>query len=308
LVHTLQDLFDNPSIADMRLQRIEQIEHLLDVDQRHPDPTCRPDIATPLRYAVLHHVLEEAETTARANDSTALADIRRSGTSRHAHLATETPIGPSVIIKPPQMAYRRSTFSETPYFVLTSDTAPADTVAQAVVRQAISSATAEGFGHLLSSSASIICLMTERSLAETFNSWTITRLPGTVYTDYSQHHVVVARDVLHEAGHNWLNDAMTAAGVTLPTHQTFYSPWKRTARPAFGFLHACWAFPLTMIYVASAISSADPTAAPFLTAYLDQQRSLLAETAQDHSAALRLVTDMSLACRLETVYHQARRL
>lgn len=46
----------------------------------------------------------------------------------------------------------------------------------------------------------------------------------------------------------------------------------------------------------------------FLTAYLDQQRDLLAATTDDHPHALALITEPELRQRLHAVYAEAHRL
>ncbi|MFJ8982748.1 hypothetical protein [Streptomyces sp. NPDC102282] len=86
-----------------------------------------------------------------------------------------------------------------------------------------------GFAEPLANYAVVTCLLRYKPLGDTLVSWTITHLPGTVFSDYTNEPAVFARDLIHEAGHNWLY------------------PWRKTKRPAFGFLHACWSFedPLT---------------------------------------------------------------
>ncbi|MFB7415017.1 HEXXH motif-containing putative peptide modification protein [Streptomyces sp. NPDC056121] len=93
------------------------------------------------------------------------------------------------------------------------------------------SATEHGFGTLLTLHASVICLFNRRRLDETLHGWARTRLPRTVFTDYTAHPEVLARDLIHEAAHNWLNDALAAYDVSLPADATFFSPWRGTPRP-----------------------------------------------------------------------------
>ncbi|MFG3037176.1 aKG-HExxH-type peptide beta-hydroxylase [Streptomyces sp. NPDC048330] len=133
----------------------------------------------------------------------------------------------------------------------------------------------------------------------------ITRLPGTIYTDHVDDPVVLARDQVHEAGHNWLNDALISTGCKLSEKETFHSPWRNSQRPVFGFLHACWAFPLTMIYTARVLDQTEGAVHRFLARYLDQQRRLLATTTTDHPTALALIPHSGLRRRLRTVYSAA---
>ncbi|MFD5030020.1 HEXXH motif-containing putative peptide modification protein [Streptomyces sp. NPDC058405] len=129
--------------------------------------------------------------------------------------------------------------------------------------------------------------------------------PGGARGDYTDEPAVFARDLIHEASHNWLNDALTATNCELSEEAVFYSPWRQTKRPAFGFLHACWAFPLTMIYTARVLPQTSGAVHHFLTAYLDQQRVLLAATTDDHPQALALIADPELRQRLHAVHTEA---
>jgi len=154
----------------------------------------------------------------------------------------------------------------------------------------------------------VVCLLRHGKLGDTLNSWSISRLPGTVFCDHVGDPVVLARDLIHEGGHNWLNDALAATGSSISDSEQFFSPWKRTMRPAFGFLHACWAFPLTMIFAARAAGQAVGDVRRFLASYLGQQRGLLADTADSHCRALCLVADPGIRQRLAAVYRAASAL
>ncbi|WP_435053436.1 hypothetical protein [Kitasatospora phosalacinea] len=104
-----------------------------------------------------------------------------------------------------------------------------------------------GFGDLLDEHAPIICLLERREMRDTLFSWSITRLPGTVFTDHVDSPEVLARDLIHEAGHHWFTDAPNAASVSFSENPSLYSQWRNIILHAFGFLHACWAFSLTAI-------------------------------------------------------------
>jgi HEXXH motif-containing protein len=161
------------------------------------------------------------------------------------------------------------------------------------------------FGTLLVGHAAIVCLLRCKKLGATLDSWTISRLPGTIFTDHTGEAAILARDLIHEAGHNWLNDALAALEIKLDPEKSFFSPWKHTNRPAFGFLHACWAFPLTMIFAASVLDRLTERVREYLSVYLRQQVEALASTAEDHARALALIPDTDLRDRLQTVYRAA---
>ncbi|MCX2971677.1 MULTISPECIES: aKG-HExxH-type peptide beta-hydroxylase [Streptomyces] len=220
-----------------------------------------------LDYAVAHHLLEGAEHAARARDADRLDWYRRTTVGDLTHLSAD----PHIVLNPRSAEMLRSEISETAYYLVGPDSSPAPPEAHGLVRAATASATEHGFGTLLTQHAPVICLLNRRQLDETLHSWALTRLPGTVFTDYTAHPEVLARDLIHEAAHNWLNGALAAHNVSLPADVTFFSPWRGTRRSVFGFLHACWAFSLTVLYVREARRSATGAAVPFLDTHLRQQ-------------------------------------
>lgn len=60
-----------------------------------------------------------------------------------------------------------------------------------------------------------------------------------------------------------------------------------------------------MIYAARVLPETSGDLYRFLTAYLDQQRGLLATTAADHDRALALINDPALRERLRSVHREA---
>ena len=239
-----------------------------------------------LDYAVAHHLLEGAEHAARARDPDRLDWYRRTTVRDLTHLSA----GPHIVLNPRTTDMLSSEISETAYYLVGPDNSLAPPEALGLVRAATASATEHGFGTLLTQHAPVICLLNRRRLDETLHSWALTRLPGTVFTDYTAHPEVLARDLIHEAAHNWLNDALAAHDVRLPTDVTFFSPWRGTDRPVFGFLHACWAFSLTVLYVREARRSATGTVVPFLDTHLRQQAVQFAATAECLDQALSYVS------------------
>ncbi|MFD5233195.1 HEXXH motif-containing putative peptide modification protein [Streptomyces qaidamensis] len=239
-----------------------------------------------LDYAVAHHLLEGAEHAARARDADRLDWYCRTTVGDLTHLST----GPDIVLNPRTADLLRSEISETAYYLVGPDTSPAPPEALGLVRAATASATEHGFRPLLAQHAPVICLLNRRRLDETLHSWALTRLPGTVFTDYTAHPEILARDLIHEAAHNWLNDALAAHDVRLPTDVTFFSPWRGTDRPVFGFLHACWAFSLTVLYTREALRSATGAVAPFLDTHLRHQAVQFAAATEQMEQALSYVT------------------
>lgn len=299
-------VFHLPEVIEMRTARVSEIETLLD-PAAQPFAVVASDSDLPLRYTIVHHRLEAAERVARLRNHHELREARAVGHSDLEGLASDTPTGRTIVICPPRSEFITSESADTPYYLVSPTSTRAAPEILSRTSDAMASAAAAGFEQLIGGNVGILCLMARRAPRDTFNSWTITRLPGTVYTDYSDHHELLARDTIHEAGHNWLNDALTSLKIRIPACVSYYSPWKGTVRPAFGFLHACWAFPLTIIYAAQAAETSSG-ARSLLQGYLTSQRPLLAQTGHDHLDALRLISDSDLQDRLKMVYDQARSL
>ncbi|MGH3871446.1 MAG: aKG-HExxH-type peptide beta-hydroxylase [Pseudonocardiaceae bacterium] len=303
----LVTLFALDRIQCLHESRTRKIHSLLrPEDQQTPHaPTAEQN---GLDYAVAHHFLEGAEAAARAGDHGTFAWYRESVVADRTEWYTTTTVGPRIILSPNLSSLPRSVISETPYVLLGRDTRAAPAILRGLSAMAFVTAAETGFAALLASHAAVVCLLRHKEIGNTLDSWTISRLPGTIFTDHVDEPVVLARDLIHEAGHNWFNDALAACGVKISADVEFFSPWKKTTRPAFGFLHSCWAFPLTMLYSARVLDRASGPVRTFLTAYLTQQRELLAVTTDDYVRALGLISDHDLQHRLDTVYRAARAL
>ncbi|WP_328763999.1 aKG-HExxH-type peptide beta-hydroxylase [Streptomyces sp. NBC_00272] len=300
-MHVLADLFALPPIGRLHHERTQRIHAIIRPGAQAPQPST----STAADFCLAHHALEGAEAAARASDASTFDWYVAHPDAGATTNSVPTTVGARVVVTPILADLPRSAISETPYYVLGPGTEAAPPHLCSLAADAYASAARAGFGDLLAAHAVVLCLLRTKNLGETLDSWTISRLPGTVFMDHVDDPVVLARDLIHEAGHNWLNDALAATGCKISDTAHFYSPWKQTKRPAFGFLHACWAFPLTMLFTAHALTSTTGDLHRFLAAYLDQQRSLLAGTAPDHASALELISDDGLRDRLAAAHHQA---
>ncbi len=294
-------------IQRLQRSRARQIHTLLQPDAAQSG-TARVGGQAGLEYAVAHHLLEGAEVAARAYDQDTFAWYTRTSAAGPTGLHTPTTVGLRIILAPDLIDLSRSKISETPYVLISPATTSAPQELCELAASAFSVAAEAGFGTLLAGHAAIVVVLRRKQLGDTLDSWTITRLPGTVFADHVDEPAVLARDLVHEAGHNWLNDGLAACGVKISDEMRFFSPWKRTIRSAFGFLHACWAFPLTMIFTARVLDELSDPVRAFMTAYLVQQRDLLAATDGDHARALALLPDDDLRQRLHHVHQTARDL
>ncbi|MFE9575332.1 HEXXH motif-containing putative peptide modification protein [Nocardia sp. NPDC006044] len=302
----LAAIFDFPAITELHRTRTQSIGATL-----HATTTSPLDLTHPaLAYALAHHCLEGAEHAARQRDSRQFRWYRDSFTKAPQRWLESTTHGPTVIQAPPAQLLLRSELAETPYYLLSPETQPASTQLTRLTSEALDIAHDCGFGALVSRHAPVVCLLQAKDPTGTLDSWTISRLPGTVFLDYTGDPYLLARDIIHEASHNWLNDALAATGTVIADSAGYYSPWKRTTRPAFGFLHACWAFPLTMLFSAAA-STAPQTPPPtreHLRTYTHQQHAKLSATATDHPHALALIDDRELRGRLHEIHTTALHL
>ncbi|MGW7459025.1 aKG-HExxH-type peptide beta-hydroxylase [Streptomyces sp. NPDC054797] len=288
-------LFNLDGLSDHRRHRIDRIAAVL-ATPLSPDPGG---------YALAHHLLEGAEQAARAADHDLLTWYRSTSPDQLGHLSEG--VAHLILAANPEGRIR-SRLSDTEYYLITPNSEPAPQDLRNLVRAALASATQHGFGPLLTEHAPVICLLDHRGLDDTLHSWTLSRLPGTVYTDYTDHPEILARDLVHEAAHNWLNDALALHEIKLPDDVTYYSPWRATHRPVYGFLHACWAFSLASLYSKQALATAPQPAASALHAFLKQQRHHLDAAHQHVEAATASLPSIELRAGIREATAQARAL
>lgn len=298
------EAFALASINDLHSSRTADIGRILwGTGFAYPGGTATENLGHD--YAVAHHLLEGAEKAARGADQTTFAWYRAGTLSGDSRWRSEPNGASRIVLRPHISTLEQSSISETPYTVLSPSTRAAEPQHQQLVHDAVDIAARTGFGHLTNQHGSIVCLLRHRSVEQTLDSWTISRLPGTVFVDYTNAPTVLARDLIHEAGHNWLNDAFAASATTFDPAATFYSPWKATMRPAFGFLHACWSFPLMLLFISKIIDTEPAETRRYFHAYLRQQRTFLHSTQTDFPRALKLVRDNDLRERVADVYTAA---
>jgi hypothetical protein len=291
-------------VARWRAEQLTRIRRVLDPSTNGAAIQMAPQ-SPALDFALDHHRLQGAEDAARASDTAAYSWYRNHDAARFEDLRLPEPWQDYVLPHIDPAKLENSAIADAPYYLLGPESRPATTELEQLTAEALSAAAAHGFGPLIDQHAAIICLLRTRQIGQTMASWSISRLPGTVYTDHADDPHVLGRDLVHEAAHNWLNSALTLRHIALDDQITFYSPWKEVQRPVFGYLHACWAFPLTMIYAAEALGHLDGPVSSFLSTYLDKQSALLAQTEPDHELALAMVNDPELRTILRSVYLEA---
>jgi HEXXH motif-containing protein len=301
----LAGVFEFPAIEEFHRRRMTRLAQVL----RPGDPTDWGGDSDPaVRVALAHHFLEGAEAAARRNDREMFAFCRQAPLAAPSDAVVSSPWGPRVALSPHADELVQLAVSDTPIYLVGPGARPAVGDERAVVEAAYADGDRMGFGALMRTHAVVVCLLTRREVGDVLNSWSITRLPGTIFTDHVGESSVLGRDLVHEASHSWLNDVLVAFDIKLSEEVTFYSPWKDTQRPAFGFIHACWAFPLTMLYTDAILPNVSPPVAAYLNRYLTKQREMLPRTEGDHERALELITVDDLRDRLRRVYRAALEL
>ncbi|MEU2026212.1 HEXXH motif-containing putative peptide modification protein [Streptomyces sp. NPDC016469] len=293
------------TIDTYRRQRTAAVMKVLRTD--HASPPADDDEPLPLRYALAHHRLEGAENAARRGDTTALNWYRNTAGPTLASLVRSTRLGSRIVIAPNKSEMIRGPHSDTPYYVLGPETTSAGEPLTSLTANALDHIATTGLNELVTKHAAVICLTGRRRPDQILQSFAITRLPATVFTDHTGDPAVLGRDLVHEAAHNWLNDALAALEVAIPDNLRYFSPWRGTERPAYGFLHACFAFPLTVIYATRILPGTSGAGHAILVDHIRQQQDRLSAVQDDFTRALRLVSNRRLREQLEAVFHDAVR-
>ncbi|MBC8091188.1 MAG: HEXXH motif domain-containing protein [Pseudonocardia sp.] len=284
----IDDILDLEPITVAQHRRTQEIHAVL-------DPSCaRPHSGSPsesaLTYTLAHHFLEGARAAAQHRNPTELAWYRTTHHHDLTHLALPAPNGSTLVIAPNRGELLRSSLSDTAYYLINQSTRFADGRLRRLVADAITFAGQAGFSRLIGRHGSVICLLRQREPRQTLHSWSISRLPGTIYTEHCNDPWILARDLIHEAGHHWLNNALTATNTNIPDTVSYFSPWRDAQRPAYAFIHACWAFSLTILYTTRILSTVNiHTTRDLLNRYLTEQHLLLHDAATNIEPALDLL-------------------
>jgi len=188
--------------------------------------------------------------------------------------------------------YLAANIGDSPAYLIGTEGVQEPTARQAdCARQALHLLTNLVNPDLLQSMGTLVVVQ-ERQLWDVANSWTTTSLKGTVYSDWSVEPAALGMRIVHEAAHLWLNDAFRATYFPGDIH--FPSPWKGTLRPAYGFLHALFAFSLISQYCAAMLTSklARGTAERFLQATLSEEIGKIRNAQQYAHEALSHIDSM----------------
>ena len=168
-------------IQALHRDRTRRIRAVLQPTGQHPADTPESGVTTATDYCLAHHVLEGAEAAARARDTATFDWYTAHPDADAPALSTPTAVGPRIVAAPGLDSLPRSAISETPYYVIGPHTTTAPAQLRDLAAAAYATGVQTGFADLLAAHAAVLVLLRHKKLGDTLDSWTITRLPGTVF-------------------------------------------------------------------------------------------------------------------------------
>jgi hypothetical protein len=234
-------------------------------------------------YTLVHHLLESLALAAKAENTEAVETAIQAFRERRT-LPGISVLRREMIVVKADRNLQSSDASDTPVFLIGSSAPviPSDDDLR-IVQEGADLAARADMGTLVAEHCQVLVLMKLLDVQNNANSWSVAHLPATVHMDYYDAPFLVGRDLVHESAHNFLNDALVASNSELSAAPSYYSPWKSTERPAFGFIHANWAFSHVRDYLLwAAQESSLPAPSRALAKVLaDSQAEKLASTRKD---------------------------
>lgn len=122
-------------------------------------------------------------------------------------------------------------------------------------------------------------------------TWATGGLPYVVHLHLMPRPELVARDLIHEATHTYLNDWLGSRDVRLdPVTPRFWSPWKDTNRPLFGFVHSIMAFSVVTAFLSS-VAGGKSSDLSWLRPFRDAERDRLRSCAESVASAVSMLPE-----------------
>jgi hypothetical protein len=290
------------SIEDYRSGRIEKLGALL---RKLPEPyfdavaSCEDPL---LRWALANQLYRCAVTAARSGDAAELLAPWLPGQA-------ELPTGlrtPFVVDRADARVVDIGAELPACWVDPTVLAEPTDSEGVAAVRASVEVLRGIGYGDVLDEALAIVVLQDKKVLGEQVNSWTTTALPSTIFVDWYDIPELLAKDVLHEATHAWLNDAIDARGVEFPAEELYYSPWKKCLRPAYGMLHSVAAFSRVTNYLARLYDeTADAAVREYCVVRIEQEAERLSSVREAGEATFSVTPDREIADLVASEYEEA---
>lgn len=202
-----------------------------------------PDLPEAARYAFAAHRLASAVEAAEAGNREAFDYYRGPASSEDlAREALQTASSCMVVRSWDGTGKNRGRYGDMPALPIGLLPAAAPPPLLELARDAVGVCQTTGFGELLMHACAVLVLLKRRGFDEVSSSWTTSALPCTVFCDHHGDAGLLAVDMVHETTHNLLNEILDARDIRLSEETRYFSPWKKTDRPAFGFLHSIVAF------------------------------------------------------------------
>lgn len=172
---------------------------------------------------------------------------------------------------------------------------------QHLLGQAVGVLERTGTVRCLTDSVGVVAILGLATPGAPTATWATGRLPYVVHLHLLPRAELVARDLIHEATHTYLNDWLASRDFHLDPYQPmFWSPWKDSKRPLFGFTHSIMAFSVVTAFLASVMSDSS-TDWSWLRPFHDAEQQRLQSCAESVSSALPMLPD-DLGRRLSDVY------
>ena len=215
----------------------------------HPHPSWHQH--GKLEFALLHHTLYEAQQASVAEDEARVELALRAWEAfpEPPSIVLDMSLGAVLVVDSQNcQSTEDDRFDSTPYTINEPTLQSVSEVPREFVYASIEHVTRSNVASYLEAELGVIVILKKLPVGSVTTGYSLTGFPGTVFTDWTENSVRLGESLLHESTHSWLNECISLFGEDLSTEETWYSPWKKCMRPAFGIIHASLAFSVLVQY------------------------------------------------------------
>jgi len=253
-------------------------------------------LAPQLEYALLHHTLYECRRATRDGDRARARAALAVWEQDENAWAPAVPTAAGLFLMADRASCRRSDDDRflSPIYAFVHPSADVTPhLPWDLLRQGLEHVLTAGLGDIPAESLAVVVLLNWRPPTGTTHSYSVAALPGTVFADWTDEAVRWGEILLHESSHSWLNECLRALDIRLPSQPTWFSEWKQAVRPAYGVLHAAFAFSLMVRYFGHFARASPPGSrcARYCAARLGTEHRVLARMEADVREAAAFVSD-----------------
>lgn len=263
-----------------------------------------------IEFALLHHTLYQIRQCSITQDTQGVIEASSIWKNSSDKLCSvlNTKLGNILILNSQTCLLHNDDCLDSPIF-LTSNAAllGEPPVKHMYLDQIIECISVSGLLNFVEFNVGLIVLMESRNFGESTNSFCVSPLLGSLFMDYTDDVIIAGEILIHESIHNWLNQCLLALNIELPLQPTWYSPWKKIQRNAFGIIHATAAFSIVakyMNYFTDASNILTTTQEYYQFRY-DTQVQQLKKMESSFREALELINDRRLFRILERLFCEA---